>query len=206
MVPCTLVVCLHHSQGRVGQHCRTHPQFTRERTHTHTQWAVSSTLGRACVTPEPLNLGSAYAKSSPSTPLMLISATDQPLPQIMQHAERRGVQVTMGAVAAHGLRARLPTPLPRGTSRAPVGPHTPQVHHTTHALWCAHLPSRPCSAAPLRCTTWPLAGARGLQQTASSGPPCASPAGWCWRTCTWRAGTCPSCAAWCRHVGEGGPG
>jgi hypothetical protein len=57
---------------------------------------VGQLLGPACTVAEPVDLEAAYTASSAHMPLVLISSTDQPLPQLMLFAEQRGMQVSRG--------------------------------------------------------------------------------------------------------------
>jgi len=85
-------------------------------------------------------------------------------------------------------------------SRSPAHAHT-RMHTCTHAR--SRSRTHVC-ARPHRCTTWPSAGVRAPPQTSSSATACATLAGWCWRTRTWRATTCRSSAALSRYVDAGG--
>lgn len=71
-----------------------------------TQLTVGQVLGTACTITEPVELESAYAMSSSGMPLVLISSSDQPLPQLMQFAEQRAMRVRAWAWAAEGAGAR----------------------------------------------------------------------------------------------------
>eukprot|EP00967_Tisochrysis_lutea_P000150 scaffold186_cov21-Tisochrysis_lutea.AAC.3 len=57
------------------------------------QWAVGAILGPACTVAEPVELGNAFPMSSATMPIVLISSTDQPLPQLMLFAEQQVVKV-----------------------------------------------------------------------------------------------------------------
>ena len=57
------------------------------------QWAVGAILGPACTVAEPVELDTAYPMSSAIMPIVLISSTDQPLPQLMLFAEQQGMKV-----------------------------------------------------------------------------------------------------------------
>lgn len=57
------------------------------------KWAVGAILGPACTVAEPVELGNAFPMSSATMPIVLISSTDQPLPQLMLFAEQQVVKV-----------------------------------------------------------------------------------------------------------------
>jgi len=54
---------------------------------------VGAVLGAACTVAEPVELASAYPMSTATSPIVLISSTDQPLPQLMLFAEVQVVKV-----------------------------------------------------------------------------------------------------------------
>ena len=62
-------------------------------THTRFQWTVGAVLGPACTVAEPVELESAFSMSSATMPLVLISTSDQPLPQLLLFAEQRVMKV-----------------------------------------------------------------------------------------------------------------
>lgn len=57
------------------------------------QVAIRAHLGPVCCVVEPVELEAAFSNTQPGTPIVLISSTDQPLPQLMQFAEAKGVKV-----------------------------------------------------------------------------------------------------------------
>ncbi|KAF5843487.1 dynein heavy chain and region D6 of dynein motor-domain-containing protein, partial [Dunaliella salina] len=57
------------------------------------KWAVGAILGPACTVAEPVELDNAFPMSSATMPIVLISSTDQPLPQLMLFAEQQVVKV-----------------------------------------------------------------------------------------------------------------
>jgi hypothetical protein len=54
---------------------------------------VRAYLGAACTVAEPVDLEAAFPSTSPSTPVVLITTHDQPLPQLMALAEARCIKV-----------------------------------------------------------------------------------------------------------------
>jgi hypothetical protein len=52
--------------------------------------AIADTLGPTCAAvSEPLDMDAAFSVSDPTAPIVVISSVDQPLPQLLQFAERR---------------------------------------------------------------------------------------------------------------------